>query len=240
MDQLLLNPGFPLLSAMVFLPLVGSFILLPVKSDEQCRIVSLAATGLVALLSIALVIGFDNSTAAFQFGESYRWIPSLDINYTVGVDGISILLVVMTALIMPFCVLASWSYIKKRVKPFMICLLIMETAMIGVFVALDFVLFYILWEAMLIPMYLIIAIWGGPRKVYASIKFFYIPCGLHPSACGDYLAGWQNDFSFLHSRYDVAAVCTQRTDPDFSRIFPGLCHQGADVSLPHLAARRPC
>ncbi|HBH29355.1 MAG: NADH-quinone oxidoreductase subunit M [Desulfofustis sp. PB-SRB1] len=197
MDQLLLNPGFPLLSAMVFLPLVGSFILLPVKSDEQCRIVSLAATGLVALLSIALVIGFDNSTAAFQFGESYRWIPSLDINYTVGVDGISILLVVMTALIMPFCVLASWSYIKKRVKPFMICLLIMETAMIGVFVALDFVLFYILWEAMLIPMYLIIAIWGGPRKVYASIKFFlYTLAGSILLLVAIIWLAWQNDFSF--------------------------------------------
>ena len=87
-------------------------------------------------------------------------------------DGISILLVMLTTLIMPFCVLASWKYIQKRVTPFMVCLLIMETSMLGVFVALDFVLFYILWEFMLIPMYLLIAIWGGPRKVYASIKFF--------------------------------------------------------------------
>ncbi|MBE0584602.1 MAG: NADH-quinone oxidoreductase subunit M [Desulfofustis sp.] len=172
MDQLLLNPGFPLLSTLIFLPLAGALLLLLLKGDAACRFVSLIITSLVGLLSLALLAGFDRTTAAFQFGETHPWIAALNINYTVGVDGISILLVLMTALIMPFCVLASWSYITVRVKAFMICLLVMETAMIGVFVALDFVLFYVLWEAMLIPMYLIIGIWGGPRKIYASIKFF--------------------------------------------------------------------
>ncbi|MEE4313394.1 MAG: NADH-quinone oxidoreductase subunit M, partial [Desulfofustis sp.] len=161
MDQLLLNPGFPLLSTLIFLPLAGALLLLLLRGDSACRSVSLAVTALVGLLSLLLLAGFDRSTAAFQFGETHPWIAALNINYTVGVDGISILLVLMTALIMPFCVLASWSYIKVRVKAFMICLLVMETAMIGVFVALDFVLFYVLWEAMLIPMYLIIGIWGG-------------------------------------------------------------------------------
>jgi NADH:ubiquinone oxidoreductase subunit 4 (chain M) len=119
-----------------------------------------------------LLIGFDPASAKYQFAEAHAWIPRFHINYIVGMDGISILLVLLTTCIMPFCVLASWKYIQKRVTPFMFCLLAMETSMIGVFVALDFVLFYIFWEFMLIPMYLLIAIWGGPRKAYASIKFF--------------------------------------------------------------------
>jgi len=177
MDHLLINSGFPLLSTLIFLPLAGAFFLLPFKNDDTCRYISLGVTALVAIISLFLILGFDTSTAEFQFGESRAWIPLLNINYTIGVDGISILLVVMTTLIMPFCVLASWSYIQVRVKPFMICLLVMETAMVGVFVALDFVLFYILWEAMLIPMYLLIGIWGGPRRIYASIKFFLYTLG---------------------------------------------------------------
>jgi len=177
MDQLLINHGFPLLTTLIFLPLCGVFVLLPLRNDELCKQVSLLFTGSTAFLTLFLIIGFDRHTSLFQFAESHSWIPGLNVNYTIGVDGISILLVAMTTLIMPFCVLASWSYIKKRVKPFMICLLVMETAMVGVFVALDFVLFYILWEAMLIPMYLIIGIWGGPRKIYASIKFFLYTLG---------------------------------------------------------------
>ncbi|MEE4164386.1 MAG: NADH-quinone oxidoreductase subunit M [Desulfocapsaceae bacterium] len=172
MDQLLINNGFPLLSVLIFLPLCAAFVLLFVTSDELCRYIALLFTGAGGVLSLVLVAGFDRKTPLFQFAENHPWIPGLNIHYTIGVDGISILLIAMTALIMPFCVLASWSYIKTRVKPFMICLLVMETAMLGVFAALDFVLFYVLWEAMLIPMYLIIGIWGGPRKIYASIKFF--------------------------------------------------------------------
>ncbi len=172
MDQLLINHSFPLLSTLIFLPLCGALVLLFVSSDQACRFSALLFTGISALLSLVLVFNFDRHTPLFQFAEHHPWIPGLNVHYTIGVDGISILLIAMTALIMPFCVLASWSYIKTRVKPFMICLMVMETAMIGVFAALDFVLFYILWEAMLIPMYLIIGIWGGPRKIYASVKFF--------------------------------------------------------------------
>jgi NADH-quinone oxidoreductase subunit M len=198
MDQLIINQGFPLLSILIFLPLAGAFILLPFKNDEICRYISMAVTSLVALLSFLLVARFDRTTAAFQFAETRTWIEPLNIHYTIGVDGISILLVVMTALIMPFCVLASWSYIKERVKPFMICLLVMETAMIGVFVALDFVLFYILWEAMLIPMYLIIGIWGGPRKIYASIKFFlYTLAGSVLLLVAIIWLYWKNSYSFF-------------------------------------------
>ena len=172
MDQLLLNSGFPILTVLIFLPLAGAFALLFVRSEQICRIVALIVTSIVALLSLRVLAAFDSSTAKFQLAEHHHWIEALNINYTLGVDGISILLLLLTTLIMPFCVLASWTYITSRVQVFMICLLIMETAMIGVFVALDFVLFYVLWEAMLIPMYMLIAIWGGPRKIYASIKFF--------------------------------------------------------------------
>jgi NADH-quinone oxidoreductase subunit M len=172
MDQLLINSGFPILSVLIFLPLAGALVLLFVKNESLCRYLALAATSVVGLLSLRLVTGFDRTTDKFQFVEHQSWIETFNINYTIGVDGISILLILLTTIIMPFCVLASWSYIKTRIQAFMICLLIMETAMIGVFVALDFVLFYVLWEAMLIPMYLLIGIWGGPRKIYASIKFF--------------------------------------------------------------------
>ncbi|MBU0664538.1 MAG: NADH-quinone oxidoreductase subunit M [Proteobacteria bacterium] len=173
MDQLLINPNYPhILSTLVFLPLAGALLLLFVKNEFFARYWALGITALTAILSIPLVSAFDTTSSKFQFVEQYKWVDSLNIQYVIGVDGISILLVMLTTFIMPLCVLASWSYIKTRVQTFMICLMIMETAMLGVFMALDFVLFYILWEAMLIPMYLLIGIWGGPRKIYASIKFF--------------------------------------------------------------------
>lgn len=172
MDQLLNYSDFPILSVLIFLPLVGIVPLLIFNNDSFSRYWTVIITSIVALMSISLISGFDTAATNFQFAEKYTWVKSLNINYVVGMDGISILLFLMTTFIMPFCVLASWTYIKSRIRTFMICLLVMETAMLGVFVSLDFVLFYILWEAMLIPMYLLIGIWGGPRKIYASIKFF--------------------------------------------------------------------
>ncbi len=173
MDQLLINPEYPhILSTLIFLPLAGALLLLLVRNEFFARYWALGVTLLTAILSIPLLTSFDASTPKYQFVEQLSWIQSLNIQYVVGVDGISILLVMLTTLIMPLCVLASWTYIKTRIQAFMVCLLIMESAMLGVFVALDFVLFYILWEAMLIPMYMLIGIWGGPRKIYASIKFF--------------------------------------------------------------------
>lgn len=171
MDFLIISGGH-LLSWLIFLPLAGAVITMFLPSDAIARIFAMVVTSIVALISFPLYTGFDSSTAKYQFGEHVPWIPAWDINYTLGIDGISLLLILLTTLIMPFCVLASWDYIQKRVKSFLVCLLVMEASMIGVFCALDFVLFYILWEAMLVPMYLLIAIWGGPRKVYASIKFF--------------------------------------------------------------------
>jgi len=173
MNVLTMNTlGYPILSILIFLPLAGAAVLPFLRSDNAARYWTLLVTLVVAVISLPLYIHFDPASANYQFGENIPWITPLHINYTLGIDGISLLLVLMTTLIMPLCVLGSWRYIEKRVKEFMFCILLMETAMVGVFSALDFVLFYVLWESMLIPMYLIIAVWGGPRKEYASTKFF--------------------------------------------------------------------
>jgi NADH-quinone oxidoreductase subunit M len=170
---LTMNPfGFPILSTVIFLPLAGVFFILLLKDDNKIKITAFVAGLLTLLVSLMLFFSFDAGTARFQFGERLSWIPAYNINYVLGVDGISIMLIVLTALISPLCVLCSWKSIAARVKEFMICILLMETAMIGVFCALDFILFYVFWEAMLIPMYLLIAVWGGPNKDYASLKFF--------------------------------------------------------------------
>ena len=167
-----MNDGAPWLSILIFLPLAGALVQMLLPGDNAARFWALAVTLVTAAISLPLYFNFDPNTALYQFGEHHVWVPSLKISYTLGIDGISLLLVLLTTLLMPLCVLGSWKYIEKRVKEFMICLLLMESTMLGVFMALDFVLFYILWEAMLIPMYLMIGVWGGPRKIYASIKFF--------------------------------------------------------------------
>ncbi len=166
------HTAFPILSALIFAPLLAVAVALVIRDERVLRWWALIITVVVAGFSLPLYGQFDASTAAFQFVEDRSWIPVLNVRYTLGLDGISLLLVLLTTLIMPLCVLASWRYIQTRVKEFMICLLIMETAMVGVFCALDFVLFFIFWEAMLIPMALLIGIWGGPRRVYAAVKFF--------------------------------------------------------------------
>ncbi len=164
--------GYPILSILIFLPLAGAALALFLSGDRVLKGWALAVTTLEAALSVPLFTAFDGSTHLYQFTELASWIPALGIQYALGIDGISVLLVLLTTFIMPLCILCSWTYIEKRTKEFVIALLIMETAMVGVFCALDLVLFYVFWEAMLIPMYLLIAVWGGPRKVYASIKFF--------------------------------------------------------------------
>ena len=166
------NESFPLLSLLIFSPLLAAVIAAFIRDERWLRWWTLLFTSAAAFVSLPLYWNFDLSKTEFQFFERFHWIPFLKIDYAVGIDGISLLLVLLTTLIMPLCVLASWRYIQTRVKEFMICLLVMETAMIGVFCALDFVLFFVFWEAMLIPMALLIGIWGGPRKIYASLKFF--------------------------------------------------------------------
>jgi NADH-quinone oxidoreductase subunit M len=160
------------LTALIFAPLAAAAVALFLRNESWVKWWTLLFTTAAALFSLPLYSHFDPNTAAFQFTQTHAWIPPLKIFYSVGIDGISLLLVLLTTLVMPLCVLASWRYIQTRVKEFMICLLIMETAMVGVFCALDLILFFVFWEAMLIPMALLIGIWGGPRRVYASLKFF--------------------------------------------------------------------
>ena len=164
--------GTPILSVLIFSPLVAAVIAAFLPRERALRWWTLLFTLALALFSLVLYFKFDPGTAKFQFVEQKPWVPWLKIQYVLGIDGISLLLVLLTTLVMPLCVLCSWRYIQQRVKEFMICLLIMESAMIGVFCALDFVLFFVFWEAMLIPMALLIGIWGGPRRIYASLKFF--------------------------------------------------------------------
>ncbi len=163
--------SFPWLTLIVFLPLIGAVLCLLIKS-ESARWLALGVTVADFLCSLPLWWLFDPSTAEMQFVERATWITSPPIQYSLGLDGISFPLLLLTTLLMPFCVLVSWTSIEARVQQFMAMLLVMETAMLGVFVALDFVLFYVFWEAMLIPMYLLIGVWGGPNRLYAAIKFF--------------------------------------------------------------------
>lgn len=163
--------GFPWITLVVFLPLVGVAGILAAKEDAA-KWVAFGVSSLVFLASLPLWATFDDATPSMQFVEKHHWIASPPINYAVGVDGISLPLVLMTTFLTPLCVLVSWTAVETRVKEFMISLLVMETATVGVFVALDFVLFYVFWETMLIPMYLLIGVWGGPNRVYAAMKFF--------------------------------------------------------------------
>jgi NADH-quinone oxidoreductase subunit M len=168
--------GWPLLSLVTFLPLLGAlFALVPRGDAEQVarnvRAVALLTTTATFLLSLLIWFGFDHDTAAFQFVEDYEWLGGA-IHYRMGVDGISLLFVILTTFLMPFCILASWDSIQTRVREYMVAFLLLETLMIGVFCALDLVLFYLFFEGGLIPMFLIIGVWGGARKIYASFKFF--------------------------------------------------------------------
>ncbi len=168
--------GFGILSGVTFLPLVGVAFLLTQKGDDEAslrniRWATLATTLATFALSLVIWSGFDTTSAAFQFVEQKNWLGS-GLVYKMGVDGFSMPFVLLTTFLMPFAILASWDSIQKRVKEYMIAFLVLETLMVGVFCALDIVLFYLFFEGGLIPMFLIIGIWGGKRRVYASFKFF--------------------------------------------------------------------
>ena len=164
-----------LLTVITFLPMMGVLILLFINREQGkvMKRVTFAVTLGTFLVSLVLLLQFDPSTPTAQFVEKYAWIPDYGINYFVGIDGLSLLLVLLTTFFTPICVLACWEEIQRMVREFMICLLFLETGMIGVFVSLDVFLFYVFWEVMLIPMYLLIGIWGNPaRRIYAAVKFF--------------------------------------------------------------------
>ena len=168
---------FPILSLITFLPLLGAGLVLTIRGDaalvaRNARFVALWASGVTFVMSLFLWIGFDSTTAAFQFEDTMEWMPAFKISYHLGIDGISLLFILLSTLLTPICILASWDSVKVRVKEYMVAFLVMETMMVGMFCALDIILFYIFFEGVLIPMFLIIGIWGGPRRVYAAFKFF--------------------------------------------------------------------
>jgi len=168
--------GFPILSVLIFAPVAGSILLLFIgnrdeRRDAVIRTVTLVISLLVLGLAILLWARFDPTSAEYQFTERHPWIPAFGIDYSVGVDGISLLLVELTAFLTPIALLSSWGSVHTRVKTFSVFMLALESAMIGVFLSLDLFLFYIFWDAMLIPMYFLIGIWGYERRVYAAVKF---------------------------------------------------------------------
>jgi len=167
---------WPILSVTTFLPLVGALIVYLSRGDDEAakrnsRWIALWTTLITFAVSVILVMRFDPNNPDFQFVEKANWLAA-GITYHMGVDGISLPLVILTTAVMPFCIIASWKAITNRVREYMMAFLILETLMIGTFSALDLVLFYLFFEGGLIPMFLIIGVWGGPRRVYASFKFF--------------------------------------------------------------------
>jgi NADH-quinone oxidoreductase subunit M len=174
MEQVIMNTlPYPILSTIIFLPVIGALVLLIISRSQETLIKWVALIFAVAtfFLSIPLFTNFDKTTYKMQFVERHDWIPAWNIEYFLGVDGISVLLVLLTTISAILCILISWHAIKIKVKEFYISILLTCGAIAGVFSSLDFFLFYIFWEAMLIPMYLIIGVWGGPNRIYATIKF---------------------------------------------------------------------
>ncbi len=173
MTELLSNIGYGnwVIDALLIVPVLagGALLFLPEKDAKRYALV---AAVIEFLISLPLWWVFEIGTSAIQFQHEYPWIPAWGIAYRVGIDGISLLMVLLTTFTMPLAVLGSWNYIKKMERAFYALLLVLTTGMLGVFVALDLFVFYVFWEIMLIPMYFIIGVWGGPRRIYAAIKFF--------------------------------------------------------------------
>ncbi|WP_142847035.1 NADH-quinone oxidoreductase subunit M [Telmatospirillum sp. J64-1] len=169
---------WPLLSIVTFLPLAGALFILFIRDENpdvvarNSRNVALLTSVATFLVSLFVWVNFDPTTAAFQMVDQARWLPGLNISYHMGVDGISLFFVLLSTFLMPICILSAWEAVQHRVKEYMIAFLVLETMMVGMFCALDMVLFYIFFEGVLIPMFIIIGVWGGSRRVYAAFKLF--------------------------------------------------------------------
>ena len=240
-----------ILSIILFTPLVGVLVLLfvPKENKDAIRwIANIFALG-GFLISLPLVPmfwaqRFDAQQFKFLEGTANNWIPSIGAGYNLGIDGISFLLIMLTTMLGWISILSSWTAIETRVKEYYVWFLVLQTGMLGVFMALDFFLFFVFWEAMLVPMYLLIGIWGGPRKLYAAIKFFLY------TLLGSVLMLLGILFLYFH-HHTLTGVFTfsipelYKTAPqipfhDRHLAVPGvlsrICHQGSDVPVPHLAA----
>ena len=168
---------WPLLTIVTFLPLFGALFLLMIRGEDEVvaqnsRHVSLWVTGFTFLVSLTLLVGFDPEMSGYQFEEKAEWLPGTGVGYHMGVDGISMPFVLLSTFLTPLSILASWRSIRVRVREYMIAFLVLETMMVGMFASLDMLMFYLFFEAVLIPMFIIIGVWGGARRVYAAFKFF--------------------------------------------------------------------
>jgi NADH-quinone oxidoreductase subunit M len=198
-----------LLSIVLFTPLAGMLVLLLIPSSNKAMIRVWANLAALAgfLVSLPLLTRFDRDAAGFQMRESADWIPTFGVKYLIGIDGISLLLVMLTTLVGFLAVLSSWSAVEDRLKSYYSMLLLLQTGMIGVFVSLDFFLFFVFWEVVLIPMYFIITIWGGPRKLYAGIKFFlYTLAGSVLMLLGILTLYFQHNQQFGFFTFDIQAL----------------------------------
>jgi NADH:ubiquinone oxidoreductase subunit 4 (subunit M) len=212
-----MDPALLLLSLIVFLPVIAAIIiaLIPADQVDMIRYITLAATGVVLVLCVMGFLGnsptaYDTAQAQMQNTFNVAWIPSFDIEYLMGVDGISFPLVMLTAFVSVLAMGASWS-ITKYVKGYCILFLLLETGMLGVFMALDFFLFYVFWEVMLLPMYFLIGVWGGPRKEYAAIKFFlYTLLGSVLMLIAILMLYFASDLHILKGQYVAQAADTDR------------------------------
>ncbi len=169
--------GFPILSLLTWLPLLGGLFIMTIRGDDQvvatnARWAALWTSLLVFLISLVLWAKFDVTDPGYQFTESAEWLPEFRVGYRMGIDGISVLFILLSTALTPLCILASWEAITTRVREYMLAFLVLETMMVGMFAAQDFIVFYMFFEGVLIPMFLIIGVWGGARRVYASFKFF--------------------------------------------------------------------
>jgi NADH-quinone oxidoreductase subunit M len=167
----------PILTILIAVPLLGALIVALLRGPEEgvaarSRFVALYTSGFTFIASLYLLLHFDKGNPGFQFVEKHAWFPEFGLNYALGIDGISLFFVLLSTLLTPICILASWTSIEKRVREYMLAFLILEALMIGTFAALDMFLFYVFFEAVLIPMFIIIGVWGGPRRVYSAFKFF--------------------------------------------------------------------
>ncbi|MEE2900987.1 MAG: NADH-quinone oxidoreductase subunit M [Myxococcota bacterium] len=203
-----------LLTAVVFAPTVGAILLcfIPAQQNTNLKLGALTATLMTFVISLGLWFGFEPNNTGYQFQVQHDWIKTLGITYHVGLDGISFLLVILTTFLTPLTLLGSWTAVEKRVKEFVISILILQTGMLGAFVALDLFLFYVFWEVMLVPMYFLIGIWGGQRRLYAAIKFFiFTMAGSLLMLVAIVYVAWQTDGSW---NFALEAALSRSFEPE--------------------------
>ena len=234
------------LSIILFTPLAGALLLLFVnkRNEDAIRWIANAVALVGFLVSVPLWFWFNPQNREFQFVERAEWIPSIGREYFLGVDGFSALLILLTTLMGSIAVLSSWTAITERVKEYYIFLLVLQTGMLGAFMSLDFLLFFLFWEVMLVPMYFLIGIWGSANRLYSAIKFFlYTLVGSVVMLLGILALYFYNHsvtgvYTFDITQFQQLIGAVRPAVVGLPGVLPRLRHQGPDVPVPHVAARR--